>query len=226
MELKGVTDSALSLFEIPSVGMNGSRPDDIVFAIIMLFFIGFILLFKNKVSTFSLNIFNLFKSPFGRQFNASPMRFRLRLISAFIIMLPVMAFMFLRLEIKEWSFFSIMLAILAFFIAKTLILYGIGYVSGEKKMFEAITKILYAGFIIGTAVFFLMFAIETLLNMIPGRFYTVSALILLIVFGILYLIEIARIIFSRKLPPFLSILYLCTLEILPLLMIIVTISRI
>ena len=145
---------------------------------------------------------------------------------AFIIMLPLFSFALSHFSQINLSFLTIALTVLIFFLLKTIILSGIGFVSGEKDIFSAIIKISYATFIVISVIVFFFSSLESLLTIIPSRIYIYIALGLLALLGILYLIELGKIIFTRKLPPFLSILYLCTFEILPVLMIVVIISRI
>ena len=226
MELKGVTDSTLSLFEIPSVGAIMSRPDNFLFSIIILATVFLLFLFRRQVYDFYTNIISFLKFPFERKFNEPGTNFIMQLAVAFIIMLPLFSFALSHFSQINLSFLTIALTVLIFFLLKTIILSGIGFVSGEKDIFSAIIKISYATFIVISVIVFFFSSLESLLTIIPSRIYIYIALGLLALLGILYLIELGKIIFTRKLPPFLSILYLCTFEILPVLMIVVIISRI
>lgn len=226
MELKGVTDSTLSLFEIPSVGTIMSRPDNFLFSIIVLISIFLLFLFRRQIYDFYLNIAAFLKFPFERKFSEPGAGLGIQLAIAFVIALPLFSFSLSHVHYLNVSFFTVLLTVLIFFLMKTIVLLSVGYVSGDREIFSAVIKVSYAIFIAVSVIVFFFSSLESLLTIIPSRIHVYIALGLLTILGIFYLIELVKIIFTRKLPPFLSILYLCTFEILPVLMIVVLISRI
>ena len=140
-------------------------------------------------------------------------------------MIPVSAFLVYGTNAVAAPYYVILGCICAYFAIRFIVTSCIAYVSGEDGFVTVVNRMAYVFFMIAVMVFCVVYILGMFL---PDIFQALVHNVVPALSGVLvliYLIEHLRIIFAFKEPLLLSILYLCTLEILPIVIAVATILK-
>lgn len=181
----------------------------------ILFLICFVLVFRGQTTAFLLWAAGFLRHPFKRTYSDTSPAVRYGLPVGFVIMLPVAAYLLYGAEMVEAPYLLILAVLAGYFLVRVLILRGISYVSGREEAVAVLVRGGYLFFMVLTAVFTIVFIIGMFLpDLYPFLMGPVCAVLTALLL-LLYFIEQGRIFFAVKAPLLLTILYLCTLEIIP-----------
>ena len=185
--------------------------------------IGFI--FRRSFSVFFTWMGGFLKNPVRRTYSDTSPAVRYSLMLSFAVMLPVSAFLVYGIRAVTAPYYVILGCICAYFALRFIVTSGISYVSGENGFVMVVNRMACVFFMLAVVVFCIIYILGMFL---PDMFPILVDKVAPIVSGILiflYLVEHLRIIFAFKEPLLMSILYLCTLEILPIVIAVATILK-
>ena len=181
----------------------------------ILFLICFVLVFRDQTTAFLLWAADFLRHPFKRTYSDTSPAVRYGLPVGFVIMLPVAAYLLYGAGMVETPYLLILAVLAGYFLVRVLILRGISYVSGQEETVAVLVRGGYLFFMVLTAVYTIVFIIGMFLpDLYPFLMGPVCAVLSALLL-LLYFIEQGRIFFAVKAPLLLTILYLCTLEIIP-----------
>lgn len=202
--------------EVPQESVYGGN--FLIYSI--LFFICFLLLFRRNTYLFFLDVLSQIKTPVRYSYQEGLHKTRNRIYIATYIMLPVLSYLIASYGLfPEWSYWHILLMVSGFLLVQYAVNSIIEYVSSDTHI-AGFMNMSYSLMSITTTIVLFVAKIFTL-------FFTISqtgllSVILYIILGLValvYCINILRIFFSFKTSHFFSFLYLCTLELIPLMII-------
>lgn len=198
------------LYPIPDPIPAGNN----IFAWILIGMIILALLCRNNLDKFRVWLVNFIYSPDQRNFsdmNLSGIFFPV----VYLIFVPVASFMVYGMQLADTGYMTVLCVLSGYFVARFLILAGIRYVTGENALAASLMKLLTVFFALVSVCATVIYAA---CMFFPEIFPDPVMKVALVTGGtifFMYLIQLFRIFFSFGEPLFLSILYLCTLEILP-----------
>lgn len=210
---KGSFLTKYELYDGPSLSAQG----DVWIASLLLAAVAFVLLFRKGVWQLVTDYCVMIFSP-GVSCNYSKNRMKSALL--FAGMLSFAAYLLSITFCTDETFLKIFSCALLFFVSKWVIMCGISYVSEEKELIGRLISLQTVLFIVAALVLFLLYA--AVLFLFGGDMQTIKyvAYTVLSLFGVIYAVDIVRIFFTYKVPLFFAIMYLCTLEVLPILLIV------
>lgn len=190
-----------------------------------LFLIFFCLVFRSQTGVFFSWAGGFLLSPGKRTYFDTSASVRYGLPMSMLILLPLAAFLVYGTSAVEVPYVWILGSIAGYLLLRLLLLQGIAYVSGSTEIVTVLQRMTFIVFAIAVMVFCVILMIGMFL---PGIYpllmdrvvWAVTAVLLF-----LYLVELLRIFFMYREPLLLSILYLCTLEFLPIALAIVTVLK-
>ena len=207
-------DSLLQHYDIPAAGItviHGAQ----YFVWAVLFFIFFCLVFRVQTSVFLSWAGGFARYPVKRTYYDTSPAVRLGLPIGFLVLLPVAAYLVYGTSSVEAPYLLILASLAGYYVMRFLFLAGMAYVSGERDLAAVLSRLSCLFFITATVVYCVILIIGMFLPdlypVLTGPVSAVAAAVLLL----LYSAELLRIFFSFREPLLLTILYLCTLEILP-----------
>lgn len=216
--------SALQRYDIVMVDAPGVQGGQyFVWAVLFIIFLS--LLLRRPFSVYFTWAGGFLKYPARRTFYDTSASVRLGLPVSLAISLPLSAFLVYGMGGVSAGYLTVLGVIAAYAASRLLITSGISYVSRGNAMVAASNRMACVFFTIAVLLFTVVYIIGMFIpdvlavlgeKVVPA----ISAVLVL-----LYLVEQTRIIFSFKEPVFLSILYLCTLEILPIVLSVATILK-
>lgn len=184
-----------------------------VWAVIALIF--FCLIFRNQTFVYLSWAGNFLRTPVKRTYYDTSPSVRYGLPLSMLLLIPLAAYLVYGTSTVEAPYYLILAIIAGYFVLRFLIMAGIAYVSGKSELAAVLNRSSSVGFMIVTALFCILLIVGMYL---PGIYPVITgeaAFCLAGVLAFLYLVELLRIFFSFREPLLLTILYLCTLEILP-----------
>lgn len=185
-----------------------------IFSWILIALIVMALVFRDVLKSFNVWLANFIYSPDQRNFTDMALP-RLFFPVIFLVFIPVSAFMVYGLGLVRTEYYVILSVLAGYFVLKALVLSCISYVTGEKGLVLSLVKMMAVALFIFTQIAILLYAAGMFFpQFLPEILLKVSPVVGGALF-ILYLIQLSRIFFSFGEPPLLSILYLCTFEMLP-----------
>ena len=216
--------SQLQHYVLPSAVESGIQGGQ-YFVWTILFLIVFGLVFRRPFSVFFTWMGGFFKSPVRRTYFDTSPAVRYGLLLSFVITLPISAFLVYGTQAVEAPYYVILGCICAYFALRFIVTSGISYVSGEDGFVTAVNRMSCVSFMTAVMVFCVIYILGMFM---PDLFPVLTDKVAPAVSGVLvflYLTEQLRIIFAFKEPLLMSILYLCTLEILPIAIAVATILK-
>ncbi|MEI8084797.1 MAG: DUF4271 domain-containing protein [Paludibacter sp.] len=219
--LKAVIQAPTGFVGIPHPSLP--QTDSWVFAVILSLFFLFIFSVSKSSSIISDTLKSFFqindRSNLLSKSHAGNFRFRFFLLEFSIGVISLFAYLYFHkatteLSIIKYGYFLIVTTL--FFALKSVLFDILGFVFLERKVLK-LAKESYFNivFFVGTALFpVLIFQIY-----LPYNFYNIIDIISLLIFSIAYvfvLIKLFQIFFDKIVASFYILLYLCTLEFLPL----------
>ena len=216
--------SQLQHYVLPSAVESGIQGGQ-YFVWTILFLIVFGLVFRRPFSVFFTWMGGFFKSPVRRTYFDTSPAVRYGLLLSFVITLPISAFLVYGTQAVEAPYYVILGCICAYFALRFIVTSGISYVSGEDGFVTAVNRMSCVSFMTAVMVFCVIYILGMFM---PDLFPVLTDKVAPAVSGVLvflYLTEQLRIIFAFKEPLLMSILYLCTLEILPIVIAVATILK-
>lgn len=216
--------SELQHYAMPSAVESGVQGGQ-YFVWTILFLIVFGLVFRRPFSVYFAWMGGFFKSPVRRTYSDTSPAVRYGLLLSFVIALPISAFLVYGTQAVEAPYYVILGCICAYFAIRFIVTSCIAYVSGEDGFVTVVNRMAYVFFMIAVMVFCVVYILGMFL---PDIFQALVHNVVPALSGVLvliYLVEHLRIIFAFKEPLLLSILYLCTLEILPIVIAVATILK-
>ncbi|HIZ85389.1 MAG TPA: DUF4271 domain-containing protein [Candidatus Coprenecus stercoravium] len=216
--------SRLSVYEVfPQVPFSVEGTQYFVWGILFLIF--FCLVFRTPAAALALWAGGFMRSPAKRTYFDTSAAVRFGLPVSMVIFLPVFSFLIYGSGAVDAPYALILGVVAGFILLRAAVLQGIAYVTGEKDFVQTAGRAFMLFFLLVTAVFCVVYIIGMFLPdifpVLAGKVIPALSILLLAV----YVIELLRIIFAFKEPVFLSILYLCTLEFLPIATAVVTIIK-
>lgn len=216
--------SVLQQYDVPSSVMAGVHGGEyFVWAILFLIFSG--LLFREPLSVFFSWAGGFLKYPARRTYYDTSAGVRYGLPASMVFMLPVSAFLVYGTQAVPAGYPAVLAVVVSFTAFRFAVTSGISYVSGQKEFISSANRLFCVFFIMAVMIFCIVYMVGLF---IPGIFPILKedvVPVMLALLVILYIFEHLRIIFSFKEPVLLSILYLCTLEILPIAIAVATILK-
>ena len=194
-----------------------------VWTILFLIFLGLIL--RRPFTVYFAWVGGFLKAPVRRTYSDTSPAVRYGLVLSLFVMIPVSAFLVYGTNAVAAPYYVILGCICAYFAIRFIVTSCIAYVSGEDGFVTVVNRMAYVFFMIAVMVFCVVYILGMFL---PDIFQTVVHNVVPVLSGVLvliYLMEHLRIIFAFKEPLLLSILYLCTLEILPIVIAVATILK-
>lgn len=186
----------------------------------ILFFICFLLLFRRNTYLFFLDVVSQIKTPVRYSYQEGLHKTRNRIYIATYVMLPVLTYLIASYGIMpELAYWQVFIIVLSFMLGQYAINAIIEYVSSDTHL---------AGFLnMSYSIMCITMTVVLFVAKIFTLFFTISqtgllSVILYIILGIValvYCVNILRIFFSFKTSHLFSFLYLCTLELIPLMII-------
>ena len=234
MELSAVTDllpvqellhgSVLQHYDIQAEALRTIQGAQ-YFVWAVLFLIFFSLIFRGQTGVLISWAVDFVRSPARRTYFtiSAPVRYGLPLL--FLLFLPLGAYLVYGASVIEVSYRLILAVIAGYFIIKAVILAGIAYVSREGEAMTAMARLNALFFILLTLSCSILFVIWIFLPDVPPVVVGTVAQVLSAGLMIFYAVELVRIFFTFREPLLLTILYLCTLEILPIATAVVTVFK-
>ncbi len=144
-----------------------------------------------------------------------------------LFFIPIFSFLLNSFGFVIHDFLRTSLFILSFFICRAFILYIISYISSDKEMFVALNKLFISFFIVVTLLLLIsspsLYFINSENGLFTLRIVIASIIGLLFLF---YIIELFKLFFSLQVPISFTFLYLCTVEFLPICIIIITFTKV
>ena len=188
--------------EVPQESVYGGN--FLIYSI--LFFICFLLLFRRNTYLFFLDVLSQIKTPVRYSYQEGLHKTRNRIYIATYIMLPVLSYLIASYGIfPEWSYWHIN-SIIEYVSSDT-------HIAGFLNMSYSLMSITTTIVLFVAKIFTLFFTISQT-GLLSVILYIILGLVALV-----YCINILRIFFSFKTSHFFSFLYLCTLELIPLMII-------
>ena len=181
----------------------------------ILFLIFFCLVFRGQTAVFFSWAGSFLRSPVKRTYYDTSPAVRYGLPLSLILLLPLTAYLLYGTSAVGVPYILILAVLTGYFVLRFLILAGISYVSGENDLVTALNRMSCIGFMVVSAVFCILFIMGMFLPDLYPLLTDEVAVWLTAVLLVLYFIGLIRIFFAFKEPPLLTILYLCTLEIVP-----------
>lgn len=180
-----------------------------------IFMILFCLIFRGQISVFLSWAVEFLRMPVKRTYSDTSAAVRYGLPVSVVMLLPVAAYLAYGTSAVRAGYGLLLAVLSGYVLVRFLILCGIGYVSGEKELVTAVHRFSCLAFMAVTVLFCVTLIIGMFLPdvypFLTGNGFIALAIMLMLV----YLVGLARIFFAFGEPPLLTILYLCTLEILP-----------
>lgn len=207
-------DSVLQNYSIPAAdipAIHGAQ----YFVWTVLLFILSCMVFREQIAEFMNWAVGFLRSPVKRTYSdtSSPVRFGLPL--GFCVLLPVAAYLVYGTTSVKAPYLLVLGSLAGYYALRFLILGGISFVSGQRELVTALSRITCLFMMTATVVYCIVLIIGMFLpDLYPVLAGTVSAVIAAVLM-LFYAVELLRIFFSFREPLLLTILYLCTLEILP-----------
>lgn len=190
-----------------------------------IFMILFCLIFRGQISVFLSWALEFLRMPVKRTYSDTSAAVRYGLPVALVLLLPVAAYLAYGTAAVSAGY-GLLLAVLSGYVfLRFLILCGIGYVSGEKELVTALHRFSSLAFMAVTVLSCVVLIVGMFLPDIYPLLTGKVSIVLGIILMLIYLIGLARIFFAFGEPPLLTILYLCTLEILPVAAAVTSITR-
>lgn len=218
--------SVLQRYDIASAAGSGMQLQGgqyFVWAVLFLIFFG--LLFRGQSSHFFVWAGGFIKSPARRTYSDTSVAVRYGLPMSLAILLPLSALLLYGTGAVNARYPVILGCVCAYFALRSLISAGMAYVSGEKGFAASVNRMACV-YLMVVVIFFCVVYILCLF--VPDIYPVLMRDVVPVASGILifvYLVEQTRIIFAFREPLLLSILYLCTLEILPIAIAVATILK-
>lgn len=210
--------------EIAAVAESGIRGGQyFVWTILFLILSGFV--FRRQCSVFFTWAGGFLKSPVRRTYYDTSPAVRYGLPVSFAVGLPLSAFLIYGAGAVDAPFYVILICLAAYFLLRSVVMAGVLYVSGEDGFITAVNRMACVFFMLSVVFFSLCYMSGMF---VPGIFHILLSNVVPVVFAVLaflYLVELVRIIFAYREPLLLSILYLCTLEILPMAIAVATVLK-
>ena len=204
--------SELQHYAMPSAVESGVQGGQ-YFVWTILFLIVFGLVFRRPFSVYFTWMGGFFKSPVRRTYSDTSPAVRYGLLLSFVIALPISAFLVYGTQAVGAPYYVILGCICAYFALRFIVTSGISYVSGEKGFVTVVNRMAYVFFMLAVMAFCVVYILGMFL---PDIFQTLVHNVVPVLSGVLVLIYE---------PLLLSILYLCTLEILPIVIAVATILK-
>ncbi|HIZ87483.1 MAG TPA: DUF4271 domain-containing protein [Candidatus Coprenecus pullistercoris] len=199
------------LSTVPAMFVPGTQY--FVWAVLVLIF--FCMIFRTPVGVFFSWAGGFLRSPAKRSYSETSASIRYGLPLSLAVFLPVFSFLVYGSGMVAAPYGVILGVLTAYFLIRLLILRGVSYCSGEKELVQSLYKVSLLFFMLLAIVFSVVFIIGMFLpDVFPLLVGTVSPVMAAAIMAVYY-VEVLRIIFAFREPLFLSIVYLCTLEILP-----------
>lgn len=212
MEL--LPDSVLQSYDIPAAetpAIHGAQ----YFVWAVLLFILLCLVLREQIAEFMNWAGGFLRSPVKRSYSDTSQSVRFGLPLGFCVLLPVAAYLVYGTSSVQAPYFLILALLAGYYLLRFLILAGTAYVSGQREIVTLLSRISCLFLMAATVVYCIVLIIGMFLpDLYPVLTGTVSVVIAAVLL-LIYTVELLRIFFSFKEPLLLTILYLCTLEILP-----------
>lgn len=206
----------LNISDVSTKSIYGE--DFIVYTI--LFFICFILLFRKDTLLLISDVVEQIKAPVRYSYQQGLHKTRNRMYVATYLMLPVLAYLIRSYELLQGlQYWHALLIVVALLLLEYIINATIEYISGNGHISGFLNMI---GSIFTVAVTVVLFASKVLEMFFPAGSSVVWNILfctILLIIGLVYFIDILRIFFSFRTPHLFSFLYLCTLKLIPLLIV-------
>ncbi len=220
------TQSSVSIPQIPQAETLDVYMSDKVVGIAAIVIILIFLIFNKGLISFLGHIFKFTASTLILRKTEKRSAFSSFTILMFIGSLPVCFFLLSKYGLLTGRFWWLIGGVALFFLIRALVLYVIGKISSREELFSSLTDLSMSFVIIATIVLTISFPFTYFVEMSSGFYiFRIVISVILILLLALYVADVSGLIFSSRAPLFLSILYLCTLEILPLSMAIVAVVR-
>ena len=191
----------------------------------VLFIIFFALIFKGQTAVFIAWAGDFIRFPAKRTYFTVSSAVSVGLPLTFLIFLPLAACLVYGPSVVDAPYWLILAVIAGYAVLKAIVLAGIGYASGEKEAMTVLARANALFFIILTLVLSILSVIWIFLPDVPPVVVGTVAEILTAAILLLYAVMLLRIFFAFREPLLLTILYLCTLEILPIATAVVTVFK-
>ena len=225
MQQNAVTDTLYSVQELWSgsvlheyglyVPSESLPAGNSIFAWILIGMIVLALLCRSNLDKFRVWLVNFICSPDQRNFSDMNLP-GIFFPTVYVIFIPVVSFMVYGIKLVDTGYLTVLSVLSGYFVFRFFVFAAIRYVTGEDALTASLMKLL--------TVFLVLMSVCSILIYTAAMFFPAIIpdpvmKVALVTGGILffmYLMQLFRIFFSFGEPPILSILYLCTLEILPL----------
>lgn len=138
----------------------------------------------------------------------------------YILMVPFYAFVFYHTRVSELNYWWILVALVSFFVFKFLLLRVLGWATNNKETFISVEKHNNAAFFMIMVLSFPALVPVIFTSEFPVTTMALYMLAVAILLLFIYFIRINKIFISSGLSVFFSFLYLCALEILPILVVV------
>lgn len=180
-----------------------------------IFMILFCLVFRGQISVFLSWAVEFLLIPVKRTYSDTSAAVRYGLPVSVVMLLPVAAYLAYGTAAVHAGYGLVLAVLSGYVLLRFLLLCGIGYVSGEKELVTAVHRFSCLAFMTVTVLFCVVLIVGMFLPDIYPVLTGKVSIVLGIIVMLVYLIGLTRIFFAFGEPPLLTILYLCTLEILP-----------
>lgn len=191
----------------------------------LLFLIFFCFLFRSQTGLFFSWAGTFLLSPVKRTYFDTSASVRYGLPLSLLILTPVAAYLVYGTSAADAPYLLILGCIAGYLAFRYIIFRGISYVSGNSEPVTVLSRMTFLFFTLSTAIFCILLAVGMFLPDIYPFLMCKAAPAVSAVLVLLYFVELIRIFFAFKEPLLLSILYLCTLEMLPIAIAVVTILK-
>lgn len=181
----------------------------------VLFLIFFALVFRNQTGIILAWAWDFFRLPSKRTYSESSSAVRYGLPLSVLIFIPVAAYLVYGSLAVNTSYPLILAVIAGYMVLRLLLLAGIAYVSREGELVIALVRAGFLAFIGISFIYCILFIIGMFIPDLQPLLAGHAALAVAAAFMLIYVAELSRIFFAFREPVLLTILYLCTLEILP-----------
>ncbi len=234
MQLSGATDSLTvgnllpgSILQTYNVGAEAAPAIQGAgyFVWAVLFIIFFALIFKGQTGIFIAWAGDFIRFPAKRTYFTTSSAVSVGLPLTVLMFLPLAACLVYGPSAVVAPYWLILAVMAGYAVLKAVVLAGIGYVSGEKEAMTALARANALFFIILTLMLSILTVIWVFLPDVPpvvvGAVAETLTALLLLIYGVM----LVRIFFAFREPLLLTILYLCTLEIMPIATAVVTVFK-
>lgn len=212
--------------DFAGIAANDSLVSNRILGVAILSLLLILLLSGRVLFPFFEKMFGFINNPVGVGKMKKYLIFDFFLIFSLLICSPIVSLLSVSFNILPYDFSRIAIVIFSYFIIRSAILYIIPRITSGGEIFGTINRLSISFFVIMTAIL-LLFSPFLFIQLSSSvmEIVTIVMLSCISVLVLYYLFNISQIIFSSHISLSFSFLYLCTLEILPVCLIVTTLVK-